>query len=180
MPIFISIKHGRGNSKKYDLEIDIKKGETLDIIVENMGRINYGAEIVHNLKGIISPVIINGNEINGNWKMYPLPFDKFPKINYKVKDIAINIPTLKEGEFTLEETGDTFLDMRKFGKGIVFINGKNIGRYWNRVGPQLTLYVPGVWLNKGKNTIQIFEQINENNTSEISSIKTPILDQLVH
>lgn len=166
--------------KKYDLEIDIKKGETLDIIVENMGRINYGAEIVHNLKGIISPVIINGNEINGNWKMYPLPFDKFPKINYKVRDIAINTPALKEGEFTLEETGDTFLDMRKFGKGIVFVNGKNIGRYWSKVGPQLTLYVPGVWLNKGKNTIQIFEQINENNTSEISSIKTPILDQLVH
>lgn len=166
--------------KKYDLEIDIKKGETLDIIVENMGRINYGAEIIHNLKGIISPIIINGNEINGNWKMYPLPFDKFPKINYKVKDIAINTPALKEGEFTLQETGDTFLDMRKFGKGIVFINGKNIGRYWGRVGPQLTLYVPGVWLNKGKNTIQIFEQINENNISEISSIKTPILDQLVH
>lgn len=166
--------------KKYDLEIDIKKGETLDIIVENMGRINYGAEIVHNLKGIISPVIINGNEINGNWKMYPLSFEKFPKINYKEKDIAVKTPVLMQGEFTLEETGDTFLDMRKFGKGIVFINGKNIGRYWSRVGPQLTLYVPGVWLNKGKNTIQIFEQINENNTSEISSIKTPILDQLVH
>lgn len=63
--------------KKYNLKINIKAGETLDILVENMGRINYGAEIVNNLKGIISPVRINGNEISGNWKMYPLPFSNF-------------------------------------------------------------------------------------------------------
>lgn len=165
--------------KKYDLKINIKAGETLDILVENMGRINYGAEIVNNLKGIISPVRINGNEISGNWKMYPLPFDQFPKHNYKPKDIATRTPMICEGEFFLGETGDTFLDMRKFGKGVVFINGRNIGRYWSKVGPQLTLYIPGVWLKKGKNTIQIFEQINDNTNFTINSIDHPILDQLV-
>ncbi|MCS3530974.1 beta-galactosidase [Chryseobacterium sp. JUb7] len=165
--------------KKYDLKINIKAGETLDILVENMGRINYGAEIVNNLKGIISPVRINGNEISGNWKMYPLPFNQFPKHNYKPKDIATRTPMICEGEFFLGETGDTFLDMRKFGKGVVFINGRNIGRYWSKVGPQLTLYIPGVWLKKGKNTIQIFEQINDNTNFTINSIDHPILDQLV-
>ncbi|MEY8758693.1 glycoside hydrolase family 35 protein [Chryseobacterium tongliaoense] len=165
-------------NKKYDLDIEIKAGDKLEILVENMGRINYGAEIVHNLKGIISPVTINGNEVSGSWEMFPLPFNQFPKHDYLQKDIANNSPVISEAEFKLDETGDTFLDMRKFGKGIVFINGRNIGRYWSKAGPQQTLYVPGVWLKKGKNVIQVFEQIFEGNRS-ISSIDHPILDQLV-
>lgn len=165
--------------KRYDLDIEIQSGDVMDILVENMGRINYGAEIVHNLKGIISPITINGNEINGNWEMYPLPFDAMPKIGADSKSITFKTPVIKEAQFNLNETGDTFLDMRNFGKGIVFVNGRNIGRYWSKVGPQLTLYVPGVWLKKGKNTIQIFEQINDKNILEIGSIDTPILDQLI-
>lgn len=163
--------------KKYDLEIEIKSGDRLEILVENMGRINYGAEIVHNLKGIISPVKINGTEVSGNWEMLPLPFDTFPKHTFKNKDIVAHSPVIQEAEFMLEETGDTFLDMRNFGKGIVFINGKNAGRYWSTAGPQQTLYIPGVWLKKGKNRIQIFEQIKFHHT--ISSIDHPILDQIV-
>lgn len=166
----------RGN-KKYDLDIEIKSGDRLEILVENMGRINYGAEIVHNLKGIISPVKINGTEVSGNWEMLPMPFDTFPKHTFKQKEIAAHSPVIQEAEFTLDETGDTFLDMRNFGKGIVFINGKNAGRYWSKVGPQLTLYIPGVWLKKGRNLIQIFEQIESHNT--VSSIDHPILDCLV-
>lgn len=162
-------------NKKYDLDIDIKKGDQLDILVENMGRINYGAEINHNLKGIISPVKINDSEILGNWEMFPLSFDQFPKHHYKQKDIALNSPVIQEAEFNLNETGDTFLDTRNFGKGIVFINGKNLGRYW-KVGPQQTLYVPGVWLKKSKNIIQILEQLNSN--TSVKTLDHPILDQL--
>ena len=162
--------------KKYNLEIDIKAGDQLDILVENMGRINYGAEIVHNLKGIIKPVQINGTNITGNWEMFPLPFDRFPKYNDQKKNITYRSPVIQEAEFTLSETGDTFLDMRNFGKGIVFINGKNLGRYWSVAGPQQTLYVPGVWLKKGKNLIQIFEQVQS--PGSVSSIDHPILDQL--
>lgn len=163
-------------NKKYDLDIEIKSGDRLEILVENMGRINYGAEIVHNLKGIISPVKINGTEVSGNWEMLPMPFETFPKHTFKQKDIAVHSPVIQEAEFTLDETGDTFLDMRNFGKGIVFINGKNAGRYWSTAGPQQTLYIPGVWLKKGRNLIQIFEQIKLHNT--VSGIERPILDQL--
>ncbi|WP_326982013.1 beta-galactosidase family protein [Chryseobacterium sp. MYb264] len=162
-------------NKKYDLDIEIKKGDQLDILVENMGRINYGSEINHNLKGIISPVKINESEISRNWQMFPLPFDEFLKHNFKTKNIPENVPVIQEAEFILDETGDTFLDTRNFGKGIVFINGKNLGRYW-KVGPQQTLFVPGVWLKKGKNVIQIFEQLNSNET--VKTIDHPILDQL--
>lgn len=76
-------------NKKYAVDIDIKAGDRLDIIVENMGRINYGAEIVHNLKGIIEPVRINGSTVSGNWQMFSLPFDQFPKHTYQKKILLI-------------------------------------------------------------------------------------------
>jgi beta-galactosidase len=67
--------------------------------------------------------------------------------------------------------------MSKWGKGIVFVNGHNLGRYWN-VGPQQTLYLPGCWLKKGKNKITVFEQINDKEHNEISAVRAPILDDL--
>jgi beta-galactosidase len=86
-------------------------------------------------------------------------------------------PVFYEGTFTLNETGDTFIDMSDWGKGIVFINGHNIGRYW-QVGPQQTLYIPGVWLKKGENKIVIFEQLNKTPMTEVKTVKTPVLMEL--
>lgn len=94
--------------KKYECEIDIPFNATLDIVVENMGRINYGSQINENNKGIISPVIINGQTITGNWEMYKLPMNTEPKLA-KIKNSGkINRPTLYQGSFNLNETGDTF------------------------------------------------------------------------
>jgi beta-galactosidase len=163
--------------KTYSMEIDIPFNATLEILVENMGRINYGAEIIHNLKGIISPVYINGIEITGNWQMYQLPLEVKPDLSPFVNKIEKGRPVFYQGTFKLDKTGDTFLDMRKWGKGIVYVNGYHLGRYWS-VGPQQTLYLPGVWLKKGENEIVIFEQQNDVIQTEISSIETPILDQL--
>jgi beta-galactosidase len=86
-------------------------------------------------------------------------------------------PVIYEGVFSLKETGDTFIDMAEWGKGIVFINGINIGRYWN-VGPQQTLFIPGVWLKKGENEIVIFEQLNSSPKTEVKTVKTPVLTVL--
>ncbi|HEY5370321.1 MAG TPA: beta-galactosidase [Hanamia sp.] len=165
------------NKNAYSCDIDIPFNATLDIFVENMGRINYGAEIIHNLKGIVSPIIINGNEITGNWNMYQFPMDHEPDLKAYPNKYKKNQPVVYEGTFNLSKTGDTFLDMSKWGKGIVFVNGHNLGRYWN-VGPQQTLYLPGCWLIKGKNKITVFEQINMGEQKEIHGIKTPILDVL--
>ncbi|HEU5051530.1 MAG TPA: glycoside hydrolase family 35 protein [Hanamia sp.] len=161
----------------FSCDIDIPANGTLDILVENMGRINYGAEIVHNLKGIIRPVKIDGKEITGDWKMYQFPMTKEPIINDNGSGYTKKVPVIYNGTFWLSKTGDTFLDMRKWGKGIVFVNGHNLGRYWN-VGPQQTLYLPGCWLKKGKNTIAVFEQLNDEPMNELSGIKRPILDDL--
>ena len=168
--------------KNYSMEVDIPFNAKLSILVENMGRINYGAQIIHNTKGIISLVIINGIEIEDDWEMTQLPMNQMPEMNF-LKNTAANAkaldkkPVVYSGTFQLKETGDTFLDMSAWGKGIVFINGINIGRYWH-VGPQQTLYVPGVWLKKGENTIVIFEQLNKEPKSEIRSVKIPVLQNL--
>lgn len=164
--------------KTYSMDIDIPFNATLEILVENMGRINYGSEIIHNLKGIISPVIINGIEITGKWQMYNFPLEEKPDLKSVPDKNSIGRPAFYSGSFKLDKTGDTFLDMRTWGKGIVFINGHNLGRYWN-AGPQQTLFVPGVWLKKGENEIVIFEQLNDVLHTEISSITTPILEELL-
>lgn len=163
--------------KNYECTIDVPFNATLDIIVENMGRINYGAKIVNSTKGIISPVIINGETITDDWNMYPLPMDKMPKLTEAKNSAKAGQPALYQGIFTLSKKGDTFLDMRDWGKGIVFVNGVNIGRYWS-VGPQQTLYLPGCWLNEGTNEIVIFEQKNDKIQTTIKSTETPILEDL--
>jgi beta-galactosidase len=168
--------------KNYSMEINIPFNATLSILVENMGRINFGANIIHNAKGIISPVLINGIEITDNWEMTPLPMNEPPKMNFlqntpqHVQALSKK-PIVYEGTFNLNEIGDTFLDIADWGKGIVFINGINIGRYWH-YGPQQTLYIPGVWLKQGKNTITIFEQLNKTPKTAIRTVKTPVLTDL--
>ena len=175
------------NTRTYSMEIEVPFNATLQILVENMGRINYGSEIVHNTKGIISPVTIAGKEITGGWNMYSLPMKEVPDFARLGSNVYTNgtvqtsklkdCPVLYEGTFTLTETGDTFIDMENFGKGIVFVNGMNLGRYW-QVGPQQTLYVPGVWLKKGENKIVIFEQLNNVLKTEVKMVKTPVLMKL--
>ena len=176
------------NTQTYEMEIEVPFNATLQILVENMGRINYGSEIVHNTKGIISPVTIAGQPISGNWEMYQLPMSEVPDFTklgnnnvFKNGSSQANrlkdCPVLYEGTFTLNETGDTFIDMEAWGKGIIFVNGHNIGRYW-KVGPQQTLYIPGVWLNKGENKIVIFEQLNETPMTEVKTVKVPVLTNL--
>lgn len=170
---------------QYTMPIDIPFNSTLEILVENWGRINYGARINENTKGIISPVKIGDTEITGNWEMTKLPFPDQFSSTIKTKPVDTgklaqlkDVPTLYQGEFELSEVGDTFIDMKDWGKGVIFINGKNIGRFW-KVGPQQTLYIPGVWLKKGKNEIIIFDQLNQKVQTTVSTVKIPVLDQLV-
>lgn len=162
-------------NKEYSATIDIPFNGTLEILVENMGRINYGSEIVHNNKGIISPVLINEMEITGGWNMYKLPFDKAPVVTAgKQKE---GKAAIYSGTFNVTTPGDVFLDMHSWGKGIVFVNGINLGRYW-QVGPQQTLYLPGCWLKKGVNQITVFEQLNDKITPVIQTVATPVLTKL--
>lgn len=91
---------------------------------------------------------------------------------------AVNVqPALYKGSFNLTATADTYLDMRSFGKGFVFLNGHNLGKYW-QIGAQQTIYVPAVWLNKGKNEIVVFDQLKSGHQL-ISTLSDPILNETV-
>jgi beta-galactosidase len=148
---------------------------TLDILVENMGRVNFGKYLLQNKKGITEKVLFKGKEVL-NWKMYSLPFANLSAIRYQVASANEKTPVIKKGSFTLSKVADTYLDMRKWGKGVVWVNGHNLGKYWS-IGPQQTLYLPAEWLKKGANSIEILELLKpEQNT--VGGLDKPILDQL--
>ena len=148
---------------------------TLDILVENGGRINYGGQIPFNHKGITESVTFGDRELT-SWEMFKLPFAKVLPLKISSKTTTGAAPFVARGTFTLAQVGDTFLDLRGWGKGIVFVNGHNLGRYWY-IGPQQTLYVPGVWLKQGRNEIVVFEQIKDG-LRPLASVKEPVLNQL--
>lgn len=146
---------------------------TLDILVENCGRINYGPQLTDNKKGITESVRI-GEKILTGWEIYSLPVKSVS--NLKLDSSQTEAPTFRRGRFHLNSTGDTYLDMRGWFKGAVWINGHNLGRYW-QIGPQQTLYVPGSWLRKGENEVVILDLAPDNQHS-VEGLTNPILDEL--
>ncbi|MCR5157473.1 MAG: beta-galactosidase [Butyrivibrio sp.] len=128
--------------------------EKFDILVENMGRVNFGPRMETQRKGIGRCVQINGHMHNG-WDIYTLPLDNVDKVDFN-KEYKENVPAFYRFEFDADEEGDTFLDFRGWGKGVAFINGFNLGRFWE-IGPQKRLYIPAPLLKEGKNEIIIFE-----------------------
>ena len=128
--------------------------EKFDILVENMGRVNFGPRMETQRKGIGRCVQINGHMHNG-WDIYTLPLDNIDKVDFS-KEYKENVPAFYKFTFDVTEKGDTFLDFEGWGKGVAFINGFNLGRFWE-IGPQKRLYIPAPLLKDGKNEIVIFE-----------------------
>jgi beta-galactosidase len=158
------------------LFVNLPKGKVvIDILVENLGRINFGPYLLKNLKGITESVLLNGRELKG-WQMYPLPFDQVNNISFSSTKKNKEGPQLKRGHFNIEEPGDTYFDMSKWGKGCVWINGHHLGRYWD-IGPQQTIYVPVEWLKKGSNEVIVLELLRTEQTV-LEAITKPELNKL--
>lgn len=158
------------------LSVTLPKGKvTLDILVENLGRVNFGPNLLKNKKGITESLSFAGKEVK-NWEMFKLPFNAVNQLKFKPAYRKDNTPVVRKGTFTLKETADTYLDMQKWGKGMVWVNGKNLGKYWE-IGPQQTLYLPAEWLKKGKNEIVVLELYKPEQTT-LSGLSRPILDQI--
>lgn len=138
------------------------KEPVLEILVEAMGRINF-AQFMIDRKGITDRVTLNGMTLM-NWETRLLPMDEEFVAGFgrttgdtPTPDKRCNFFT---GEFELAETGDTFIDVRNYFKGLLYVNGHLLGRYWN-IGPQQRLYCPASWLRKGKNKVIVFDLLQE-------------------
>jgi len=152
----------------------------LDILVDAFGHINFGHNLgVSDRKGITEGVELVDdaatNEIIG-WNIFNLPMDEPELAKLKFQNSATSLPAFYRGEFSLAQTGDTFLDMSAWGKGMVWVNGHNLGRFWN-IGPQQTLYCPAPWLKTGRNEIVVFES-NGAGQHVVAGLAEPILDRL--
>lgn len=174
----------RRNHEKTLLLPAMKAGDQLDILVEAMGRINFGRAI-KDFKGITEKVELsyameNGSQVNinlKNWQVYNLSDSYQAQKDMKYVPLAgQKVPGCYRATFNLKKTGDTFINLETWGKGQVYVNGHAIGRFW-KIGPQQTLYMPGCWLKKGENEIIVQDIVGPQETV-VEGLEKPIIDKL--
>ena len=170
----------------------VTSGQKLTILIEAMGRINFGRAI-KDFKGITKSVTLTA-EVDGHELTYDLKHWRIATIpcDYKTATKALSSAqphfsffvlhsSFKKGyyraNFTLKKVGDTFINMEAFGKGMVYVNGHALGRFWN-IGPQQTLYVPGCWLKKGKNEVVVLDIVGPKGDPVAYCQDKPELDKL--
>ncbi len=171
-----------------------KNPRRLQIVVEAMGRINSSSGM-EDRKGMSGRVRLDKKELKG-WTARIMPLDPDgediqeavakagrdgvpPPSAAGVAAAAADSPALYRGTLNVPDDvpADTFLDMRDWTKGIVWVNGHNLGRFWS-IGPQQTLYLPGCWLRKGGNEVVVLDFFGPRAKSEIASVGKAVLDVL--
>ena len=130
-------------------------GAQLDILVENMGRVNFGPYLLDR-KGILGGVLLGGHFVF-DWETFCLPLEDLSRLGFAPLSSPPAAPAFYHVPFSVDRPLDTFLALPGWTKGVAWVNGFNLGRYW-KVGPQQTLYVPAPILRQGENELVIFEQ----------------------
>jgi beta-galactosidase len=157
------------------LTLDVPAGaHLLGILVENSGRINFGPKLRDDRKGITKSVTLGGAELKG-WQVSCLPMDKIGVLRFSRG--RSDGPAFYRGFFELYQPGDTFLYTPNVGKGVIWVNGHNLGRFWF-IGPQQTLYLPGAWIKKGRNEVIVFDLMAHSDAPRIAGLPHPILNKL--
>ena len=167
--------------RRYRVEIPARaKAATVDILLYTIARVNFGRE-VHDRKGLHGPVTFTpkGGAVEPveNWEIRAIDFDAdgvLPELAFKrgrSKGAAF-----WRGSFEAGRAADTFLDMSGWGQGIVWINGRCLGRYWS-IGPTQTMYLPGPWIRRGRNEVVVLD-LTGPREARIAGVAEPILDQL--
>jgi beta-galactosidase len=168
-------------SRRFGLQLPARTAPArLDILVEAMGHVNFGVEI-HDRKGLIAPVRLvragaREERLVAGWSVFPLPLDASTPHRLAFTAEPGRGPAFWRGAFAIEETGDTFLDLRSWSKGVVWINGRCLARFWN-IGPTQTAYLPGPWLKRGVNEVVILDLVGPQR-AVVAGLTAPILDEL--
>lgn len=171
------------------LTVDLAAGTQLDLLVEAMGRIGFGAKLVEDNKGITRGVKLGEVELE-DWMVYPLPLDRASRQKLvaaapdglagaaaeaaKTGPMPHKAPGFWRGTMQLERAVDSFLDTRGWGKGQVWVNGHHLGRYW-QIGPQQTLYLPASWLKAGANEVLVLST-EVPTSSTMQGLAEPVFD----
>lgn len=142
--------------RQTSLRVHFSRRVCLEILVHNLGRVNFGHKLPGERKGILGGVFLGGREVL-DWETCSIPCDRIGRV--MPGGVRPGAPAFYRAEFSLEETGDTHLDLRGWGLGAVWVNGRNIGRYWH-VGPQQSLFLPAVWLREGRNEIVVLDVLD--------------------
>lgn len=191
--IFIDGKYigtlDRRNAEKELVIQPCRKGAQLDILVEAMGRINFGRAI-RDFKGITDNVTVTVEKDGHkwvddlkNWQVFNITdeYDTYAAMDFRPLDMCMRreerLPRgVYRATFNVSKPSDTFLDFESWGKGLVYVNGHALGRIWE-TGPQQTLYMPGCWLKKGANEILVFDILGPRK-AQSRGLKEPQLDRL--
>lgn len=173
----------RRKSQK-SIEVDVTKGSRIELLVEGLSRVNFGGALPDERKGLEGPVTLDGTPVTGwthtVYTLAPPKPDDGPWVDSRNKYASPKAwPTYYRGTLKVPAPGDTFLDMRGWNKGFVWVNGHNLGRFW-KIGPQQTLYLPGVWLKKGANQIVVLDDGPDASVvPTVGGLDKPILDSIM-
>jgi beta-galactosidase len=163
---------GRGGPLAQPITLDISGPVTLDILVHNLGRTSLLTSENGQRKGLVANPTLDGAQLTG-WKIYSMPLDDPAQLPASTKSSPSTGPTFYSGTFNITEPGETYLDMTKFHFGVVWVNGHNLGRYWE-VGSTRALYLPSPWQKKGENQITVLELGPAPETPEIAGVTNMI------
>ncbi|XP_021942675.1 beta-galactosidase isoform X3 [Zootermopsis nevadensis] len=171
------------SEKITSMPLSLSEGTKIQVLVENQGRINYGS-LINDFKGLLSNATLGGDVLE-DWIITGFPLHEISSLGVNsTYNYTFSCPAFFRGTFELPESYseplDTFLDPRGWGKGVAFINGFNIGRYWPILGPQVTLYVPGCHLKPypALNELVLLELEKANSPHyTVSFVPEPILDE---
>lgn len=146
----------------------LKAAGTLDILVENTGRVNYTEVIRQERKGITGKATLAGKEFR-SWEIYSLPMNDHTKLRFAKE--ACSGPCFYRAEMTVDTVADTYIDTKALHKGTLWINDRPLGRFWS-IGPQFQLYTPGPWLHAGQNSVVFFD-LQADATDKLTTVKDP-------
>ena len=142
---------------------------TLDILVENSGRVNYTAVIRGERKGLTGNVTLAGTQPK-EWAIYSLPMDHVETVRFVAAPCSG--PCFFKAKMQVDKTADTYFDTRHLHKGMMWLGARALGRFWS-IGPQYALYGPGPWLQQGSNSVTFFDLLGDS-SERLGSVTEPI------
>ena len=153
------------------VDVDIPAGKhTLDVLVENGGRVNYGPRMADGRAGLVDPVFLGGQPLKG-WQAFTLPMNR-PDAIHGWTTAKVEGPAFHRGTLQIASPADTYLDMQAFSKGFAWANGHNLGRHWS-IGPQRALYFPAPWQRVGDNTVIVFD-LDDTQTPHVRGVQQQV------